>query len=295
MADEITPPSTMKFPRNVPAWNLVTAVALFGAAVSPLAAATLSYPDFSSVAGLQLNGSAAQAGNRLRLTESTSSQSGSAFSQTAVTLTSDVSFSSFFSFNISLPAGIGDGDGPGADGLAFVVQTVSNSVGSAGGGIGYQGISNSVAVEFDTYDNGEISGNHVGVGLNGNTNTVATANHPTRFNDGANWFAWVDYNGATDLLEVRVSSNSSRPAGAFLSHTVDLTGILGTTNAFVGFTAATGAGYGRHEILAWEFRDTYNPVVTPPQAGVPETGSSALLLLAGLASLAAFRRRSARD
>ena len=28
-----------------------------------------------------------------------------------------------------------------------------------------------------------------------------------------------------------------------------------------------GAGFGRHEILAWEFRDTYNPVVTPPQAG----------------------------
>lgn len=283
----------MKTSRSPLAHTLLATLAVFGSTLIPLRAATISYPDFASVAGLQLNGNAAQAGDRLRLTESSFNQSGSAFSQSTVSLASNVSFSSFFAFNISLPAGIGDGDGVGADGLAFVVQTVSNNVGSAGGGIGYQGINNSVAIEFDTYDNGEISGNHVGIGLNGNTNTVATANHPTRFNDGTTWYAWVDYNGATDLLEVRVAADSTRPASAYLSHTVDLATVLGTTNAFVGFTAATGSGYGRHEILSWEFRDTYNPIVTPPQAGVPDAGSSVVMLLGALVSLAALRRRFA--
>lgn len=42
-----------------------------------------------------------------------------------------------------------DGLGCGADGLVFVVQTNSNKVGG-GGGIGYQGIPNSVGVELDT-------------------------------------------------------------------------------------------------------------------------------------------------
>ena len=38
----------------------------------------------------------------------------------------------------------------GADGIAFVIQPISNDEGSLGGGIGYAGISPSIAIEFDT-------------------------------------------------------------------------------------------------------------------------------------------------
>jgi len=41
-----------------------------------------------------------------------------------------------------------------ADGYVFVIAADSNSLGASGGGLGYSGISNSVGVEFDFYDNG---------------------------------------------------------------------------------------------------------------------------------------------
>jgi Bacterial lectin len=111
----------------------------------------ISYPDFSSVAGLTLNGNAAQAGNRLRVTPATFNQAGSAFSTNTVSLASNASFSTYFQFQFTSPGGACDGIGCGADGLVFVVQTVSNNVGGIGGGIGYDGIANSVGIEFDTY------------------------------------------------------------------------------------------------------------------------------------------------
>ncbi|MDX1812968.1 MAG: hypothetical protein R3240_13520, partial [Gammaproteobacteria bacterium] len=119
-------------------------------------ATTILYNDFSSSAGLQINGNAYTtvddaSRDVLRLTSATTGQSGSAFSIDTVSLASDASFSSAFQFRMSQPGGICDVDGCGADGLVFVVQTVANNVGGAGGGIGYQGIGNSVGIEFDTY------------------------------------------------------------------------------------------------------------------------------------------------
>ena len=80
------------------------------------------------------------------------------------TFGANVSFSTVFSFEILSRGGLAGG----ADGLTFTVQTNANNVGGIGGGLGYQGIGNSVAVEFDTYDNGEFGGsNHVGIDVNG--------------------------------------------------------------------------------------------------------------------------------
>ncbi|MDZ4754283.1 MAG: L-type lectin-domain containing protein [Phycisphaerae bacterium] len=58
----------------------------------------------------------------------------------------------------------------GADGLVFVVQSISSSVGGLGRGIGYAGIQQSVGVEFDTWCNAvnnDPSSNHVGINVNG--------------------------------------------------------------------------------------------------------------------------------
>jgi hypothetical protein len=41
----------------------------------------------------------------------------------------------------------------GADGICFVFQQESVNAGSNGGGMGYMGITPSLAVEFDTYEN----------------------------------------------------------------------------------------------------------------------------------------------
>ncbi|MEO8349333.1 MAG: L-type lectin-domain containing protein [Acidobacteriota bacterium] len=273
------------------------------------AQATINFPNFCNTSTFTLNGTAASLNPNaqcvLRLTNSTG-QSGSAFLTNTFSLASDASFSTFFSFQISNPVGIGDSDGAGADGIVFAVQTVSNTAGGAGGGIGYAGINPSVGVEFDTFNNSEPGGgNHIGIDLNGSVTSVVSLAIPGRFNDGAVWYAWVDYNGVTDLLEARVSNTPARPAAAAVSTTVNLPVVLGTTNAFVGFTSGTGAGGGTHEILSWNLvgsfapiggptptqgptltptapAATFTPVVSGPAAAVP-TLSFPMLALLGMA------------
>ena len=277
--------------------GLAAALASFAAS-----ATTYNFSDFSNLSAWQQNGATAAIADPvtdglgrsvLRLTNNLN-QSGSAFISAPISLASDVSFSAAFTFRISNPLGISDSDGQGADGIVFVVQTVSNTAGGAGGGIGYFGLPKSVGVEFDTWDNGtglnDPNGNHVGIdidgGFNGSTATVAT-----RMNNGSDWYAWVDYNGATDVVEVRLSMTNVRPGTALLTRTVDLTSVLGSTNAFIGFTSGTGAAGGFHDIINFTFEDTYKPIDVPGGGSkVPEPGTL-LLLAGGLLGLARLRRR----
>lgn len=264
----------------------LAATALFS---TGLHATTINYPNFSSTAGLTLNGNAAQAGSDLRLTPPTRNQSGSAFSTTAIALNNLSSFSTRFQFQIAESGGIGDEDGAGADGIVFAVQTVANNVGGGGGGIGYASIPNSAGVEFDTYNNGgqdANNGNHVGFDYNGSVASNPLLPIAPRFNDGNVWTAWVDYNGNTQAFEVRVNQSGLRPALPTLATTADLAAILGGPNAFVGFTAGTGGGWGDQRILNWIFESDYNPI-----GNVPEAGSAMALLGLGSLGLALFRLR----
>jgi hypothetical protein len=230
---------------------------------------TIRYDDFRDCSTLTLNGTTGALGNPivsrgrrvLRLTDNLN-QSGSAFVTNPVLLDPDVSFSAFFTFEISNPQGISDSDGQGADGLVFVVQTVANTAGGAGGGIGYDGIPNSVGIEIDTWDNGawdDYDGNHVGIDLAGSVDSVLQVPVAQRMNDGTVWNAWVDYDGSTDLIEVRVSSSPTRPATPLMTWQVDLTSVLGSNSAYVGFTSGTGAGAGYHDILSFYFNNTRQP------------------------------------
>ncbi len=257
-------------------------------------AVPIIYNDFSDVSGLTLNGSAAglttNPDNTLRLTNDFY-QSGSAFSTNAIALNSNMSFSTAFSFNISDSKGFSDSDGVGADGLAFVLQTNGNTAGGNGGGIGYMGINNSLAIEFDTWDNvpwDNNDGNHVGINLNGDVNSVVQASVSTRMNNGLDWFAWIDYNGASDLLEVRLAQLDLRPTTALLAYTVDLTTILNSTSAYAGFSSGTGAGAGQYDILDWQFNAEYAPISTVGQ--IPSPAPLALILIGAL-SIFRFKKK----
>jgi hypothetical protein len=271
----------------------LAAVACGIALAGQAGAAVISYTDFSSVAGLTLNGDAAQVGNALRVTPANFGQSGSVFSTSTVSLASNASFSTFFQFRFTNPGGACDGLGCGADGLVFVVQTVGNNVGGAGGGIGYAGINNSVGIEFDTWNNGvgdNNSSNHIGADVNGSVSSITLAEvTEADMNNGDIWSVWIDYNSGTNLLEARLNRTGVRPADAILSLTRDLADDLGTTNAFVGFTSGTGAAYANHDVLRWTLEDRFAPI--GGGNSVPEPGSL-LLLGTGLALTRLMRKRA---
>lgn len=259
------------------------------------AAVVLNYSDFSSTTGLTLNGNAAQVGDVLRVTPAIDGQAGSFFSTNKVSLAPGASFSTYFKFRFTSPdLAFCDGFGCGADGLVFVVQTVANNVGGAGGGIGYAGIGNSVGIEFDSWYNpdlGDINSNHVGINRNGNLASLTQKSVvEADFNSGNIWSAWVDYNATTSLIEVRLSTGTARPADAFLAYNLNLANTLGDTQAFVGFTSGTGSSHAHHDVLFWQLADDFEPI--DPNK-VPAPGSLPLLLLGlGALSMASRGRRN---
>jgi hypothetical protein len=278
----------------------LTLVAATAAAIEPASAQSFSYPDFHDVSNLTLNGNAYQnpSGNKLTLTNATDGQSGSAWSTQKIHLGSQASFSSVFSFEILDHGGIPGWGIDGADGLTFTIQNNSNSVGSSGGGIGYAGILNSVTVEFDTYQNGEVgdpSSNHVGINTKGVLSSLATAEEAIIFDNGGPWWAWIDYNGVTGDLAVRWAQTSIRPAAAMLTWNLDIAQILGgagspVEDAYVGFTSATGAGWGQHNITSWSFEDSFDEAGAPLPTTTPEP-ASLLLMASGLGAIGVVRRK----
>lgn len=278
-------------------------------------AQTFSYANFIDTTGLQINGSAEaiNLGGRdvMRLTPPVGGTGGSVFNTQAITLNSTYSFSTRFTFNIG-----NNGDTPygpiGADGIAFVIQTQSNSVGGAGGSLGYGGIMPSVEVEFDTYSNyfdpesnGDLrANNHIAIMKNGDAiNHLAYTNVSSTLNlsGGYDITAFVDYNGATNLMEVRWSTDGLRPTSAGLSYNIDLASIFGSNPVFVGFTGGTGANWSEQDIINWTFNNSYNPITTPPTGtippgtapgAVPEPATWAMMVLGfGLVGGAVRRKR----
>lgn len=143
----------------------------------------------------------------------------------------------------------------GGDGLAFVIQ--NNPLlrsGNNGGSIGYAGISNSLAVEFDTLDNSQLSDpddNHISVHTRG---TLPNNEHQsyalgTASGVGLNGVHTVRILYTPGLLKV-FFDNLTNPV---LSVSVNLATLfpLDFGRAWIGLTAATGVDVEAHDILWW--------------------------------------------
>jgi hypothetical protein len=254
--------------------SIASIAALVGIALAsfatPAGAETqFNYPDFSSVAGIQLNGSAKQDVNVLRLTPSEPSKIGTAFSTT--TIDPQQSFQTYFGISMH------DGTLPKpADGMAFVIQSSIKGATamspSIGGSLGYNGITPSMVVEFDPYYNFEApdplyphisinagtTGAHVACAVEGSTAVppcTSTLPFPVY---GGPLYGWVEYDAASQHLKVFISQSTTKPATALLDQLVAM-GPLGTS-AYVGFTASTGGASAVQDVLTWRMGP---PAATP--------------------------------
>lgn len=222
-----------------------------------------------SNSSLQLNGSGTVNGSVLQLTPNTANLTGTAFLKTPVPISANTSFTTRFVFRMN---GLGDG----ADGMTFMLQNNSlTALGSPGGGLAYEGISQSLAIELDTYLGGsDPNGNHIGVLTNGVVSShLATYNSPFDLENGSSHTLWAEYDGVTNTLRVYLAQGvvTTRPATAVITlANVDLPQLLGP-NAWIGFSGATGGSSNTHEVLSWSFFSNAfalpsAPVITSPGA-----------------------------
>jgi len=239
---------------------LLAAVALGAASPAGAGQGSIDYPDFSSVAGLTVNGDAAQSGNALRLAESSLFQDGSAWAQTPLDTTK--------SFESRFTAMAHDGSSAPADGMTFTVQSSGlAALGGNGGSHGYGGIPPvwpSVAVDVSLYPQFLFGKNEqIAIAANGNLKTpLATGTSSTRLY-GQPFWVWVDYDAGAHVLQVFLAQSATKPAAPLVSAPVDLAGTVGSSG-YAGFTASTGIGRADFDLLSWTLEGSLTGDTTPP-------------------------------
>ncbi len=247
--------------------------------VVPQSQAATTIQTYSST-NFNLAGSATESSNEITLTTATGNQAGAIFSKSRISVSD--------SFTVLAEMYFGTNNG-GADGIAFVLQPNTSSSLSTGGGLGYAGIDNAFAIEFDTWQNtNDLANDHSGLMKETATNhTEWTGTDSQRdlgnIEDGlwhkveiywlpagttsgqcnagyGNLDVYFDINGDGDVSDT-VSGQSEQ----LYDHCLQLESYFSGSNAsaYYGFTAATGGANNLQKV-----RSLNNEVVlrtnTPP-------------------------------
>ncbi|HEV2947776.1 MAG TPA: fibronectin type III domain-containing protein, partial [Gemmataceae bacterium] len=224
-----------------------------------------------STSQLTYNGSATIIGSKAELTDVTNWQAGSVFSTNSVDITK---FTTQFNFQISAGSGT-------ADGMTFCIQGVGpTALGSAGGGLGYQGIASSVAIKFDLWNNSGEGVDSTGLFINGAAPTDAGSVDLTStgidLHSGDIFQVVMNYDGTTLTVTIKDTVTNK---SATQNYTIDIPTTLGATLDYVGFTGATGGANAAQDILTWTYAPT---AATSPNApsglgAVPASATSVTL------------------
>jgi hypothetical protein len=189
----------------------------------------------------------------------------------------------------------------GGDGFAFLIHSDSNGASAIGGDgqdLGYGGIENSLAIEFDTWTNVDTQGSndlyhdHISIhsastGINSSKAKTQLGHwRPTELADGkihrarVQYLPYVEYKyissmTANERLEPYLKDNGEgRRLGTLavfidegISKNIPIVAIplnlsilldLPQSMAHVGFTASTGIQWENHDILEWHWCDSAN-------------------------------------
>ena len=133
--------------------------------------------------------------------------------------------------------------GQHADGLMFVIQNSpagAKALGLNGGSLGYTGITNSVGIKFDLHNNSGEGNNSTGLYINGAAPTVPAVDLTPSGIDlhSENLMAvTLTYDGTT--LHMTLTDTVTKTTFD-QSWTVNIPQVIGSSMAYVGFTAGCG-------------------------------------------------------
>ncbi|CAO3591406.1 unnamed protein product [Absidia cylindrospora] len=220
-----------------------------------------------------------------RLTTAGSSQCGGIFRQESMDMIVDKGMETEFAIRLTNNQG-----GPafgGADGMAFVIQAGDSNgaqLGEGGCELGYGGIKNSLAVEFDTYDSSDRcadpSSNHISVHARlppyGNSAHHDFSLKHTSVIPALNSGDWIHcrirYLATTQTLEVALKEAAPSLSSSSLASSSTYITVLTVNNldmaayvtkqgsssiCWVGFTASTG-GLSQNHDVSWFSLSSYN-------------------------------------
>lgn len=224
-------------------------------------------------ADFQLSGNGGQAalGNDCyRLTQAQNNQFGSMWFRRKADLNQE--------FDLSATLNFGNIDGSGADGIVFAFQNLCSNAGGGGGGIGIQGVSPSIFVEFDTYRNPEFNdpnNDHIAILRNGQVNhnsgsslvaPVCALPNCGNIETGAGFLVRIHWQPSIQKLDVYFN-NELRT-----SYTGDVVGSIFNGNPYVywGFTSATGGFNNQHTVCIESFN---NNIIQLEDASICAGGS----------------------
>jgi alpha-L-arabinofuranosidase len=220
----------------------------------------LNFANGFTSSSLTMNGGAKVVGTALQLSDSGSSEARSAWSSTAVPISQ---FITDFSFQLT---------NTNANGFTFVVQNAGpTALGGNGGSLGYQGMSNSVALKFDFYTSVNGNSNSTGVYTNGASPSLPAVDlTPTgvSLHSGHIMQAHVVYDGT--YLTMNLTDTVTKVV-AVEKFAVNIPSSVGAKTAYIGFTAATGGLTATQNVLSLTHTDISGatPTAQAPTFSVP--------------------------
>ena len=211
--------------------------------ISSGATSKINYPAGGFTASaLNLVNGATVTGGMVQLTDGGSGEARAAWFTTAVPVQSFMTNFTFQQLNAT------------ADGMTFTIQGSGIwALGDGGGGLGYQGIGNSVAVKFDLYNNAGEGSDSTGLYTDGAIPTVPAIDLSStgiNLHSGDIMDAQLVYDGTNLTMTLTDTVTNATVTEVF---PVNIPSIVGGNTAFVGFTGGTGGTTATQNVLSWTY------------------------------------------
>jgi hypothetical protein len=246
---------------------------------------SINYANFSDLSALTLGPRAQQLNpnenNILKLISGTWQRGGYASLPQSINVSSG--YSTHFSFQIT---NLID---EGADWLWFIVSGQPFDVMVAD----YETVP-PIIVEFDIFNNGardNYDGNHIGLYYDGQWMVVQPVS--TSFKNGAVWNVWIDYDGS--IMNIYASMDSVKPISPYVTHSINVPGKIDTSQAYIGFWAASGADGADFSILQWSLTTPLLPGDFVSDGDVDGSDLAAMITNSGLLDIIKFAQNFGKD